>query len=454
MILINILLGLLGLGIVILIHEFGHFVAAKLSGITVETFSLGWGKKLFGIRRGDTEYRISVLPIGGYCKMKGEEILKRSIEEGSEKLADEPGSLFSVSPLKRIITYFSGPFSNFLFAAIVLSLIWFAGFTVRTFENRIILLSEAPFAAESVYPSDEAGMMTGDRIVEMNGKPVTTFQDIEMHVAPNPGKPIDTVLDRNGRLVSVTVVPELDRDNGAGRIGVAAWVEPVISNVEVSSEAHAAGITSGDRIVSIDGLPVRNSIDLYTVLSGGPSIISLDIVRDGSTRTVSMPVTYLEDGEVDLGFVFDTITAIRRERNPIKALGQGAAEAIQTFVLSIKSIGLLFKGVNVKNSVAGPIRLTYFVGEVTSQGFLQGFGTGMVIVSRFLSLISVALGFMNLLPIPALDGGMILFSVGEIILKRPIRPKVFYRFQIIGFVIILGILVLTTFNDVFFFVGR
>jgi len=454
MIIVNIILGLLGLGIVILVHEFGHFLSAKAAGITVEAFSIGWGKKLFAYKRGETEYRISMLPIGGYCKMKGEEILRSAVEEGADQFPDEEGSLFSVKPWKRIVTYFAGPASNFLFAIVVLSIIWFAGFSTQTFGNRIVLLSESPFAQQASYPADKAGLQTGDRIVEMDGHPINTFQDLETQVTPNPGKSIDTVIERNGRRLEVTLVPELDKDTGAGRIGVAAWVEPVIADVTPGSGADLAGLQAGDVIRRVNDVPIQNSVDLYRVLVDQPAGVQIEYLRNGSLKTADMTIGYTEDGQMHLGFVFQTVTTVKRERNPFVAIGKGASEAFQTFILSLKSIGLLFRGVNVQNTVSGPIRLTYFVGEITTQGFGQGIGPGLIVVFRFLSLLSVALGFMNLLPIPALDGGMILFLVGEIISGKPVRPKVFYRYQIVGFIIILGILVLTTFNDVFFFIGR
>jgi len=302
MIIVNIILGLIGLGIVILVHEFGHFLSAKLAGITVEAFSVGWGKKLFSFQRGETEYRISMLPIGGYCKMKGEEILRSAVEEGADRFPDEPGSLFSVSPWKRIATYFAGPAANFVFAIVVLSIIWFAGFTIRTFDNRIVLLSESPFAQQERYPADIAGLQTGDRIVEMEGEPIDTFQDLETHVAPNPGKTIDTVIERDGRRISVELVPELDRDTGAGRIGVAAWVEPTVAAVSAGSGADRAGLEAGDRILTANGVTINNSIDLNTVLVDQPNTVSLTVLRDGSTFTTDMPIGYTEDGQMHLGF--------------------------------------------------------------------------------------------------------------------------------------------------------
>jgi regulator of sigma E protease len=452
MIILNILIGLLGLGLVILVHELGHFGAAKAAGIGVEAFSIGWGKVLYRRRFRETEYRISLLPIGGYCKMRGEEFFRQDESARGDTPPADPGSLFAASPFLRIFTYFAGPLANFVFSVLALSVIWFAGFTVSTFENKVILQSETALSSGDVYPSDTSGMQTGDVIVEIDGRAVESFRDIEKYVTPAAGKELNLVVDRNGRLIELRIVPDLDTESGAGKIGVAAWVDPLVAAVADGSDP--AGIAVGDRIVGANGVQVRHSLDLFAVLEMRPKTIELTVERSGTDRTVVIPVHYSENGEVDLGFSFATMAILERERNPFVAFGRGVGETFETLKLSVTSIGLLFKGVNVRSAVSGPIRITYFVGQVASQGFDQGLARGFIILFRFLSMLSVALCFMNLLPIPALDGGFIVISVMEILFRRPIRPKFFFRYQIVGFAIIFAILMLTLFNDVFYLIGR
>ncbi len=452
MIALNILIGVLGLGLVIFVHELGHFGAAKASGIGVEAFSIGWGKVLYRRKYKGTEYRISLLPFGGYCKMQGEEFFRQNDNTKDDKPVPQHGSLFSVSPFLRAFTYVSGPLANFLFSVVALSIIWFAGFTINTFENKIILQSETPLSSGEIYPADRAGMQTGDTIVEIDGHPVASFRDIEKYVTPAARKELDLIVERDGRLVQLRIVPDLDVESGAGKIGVAAWVETEIA--AVANQFDGAEILPGDRIIGANGLKVRHSLDLFSILETRPEAIELVIERNGSERTVMVPIAYSANGDVELGFSFASLAILEREKNPFLAIWRGGAETVETLKLSIKSIGLLFKGVDVRSAVSGPIRITYFVGQVASQGFSQGLGRGLMILFRFLSMISVALCFMNLLPIPALDGGFIVISVLEILFKKPIRPKFFFRYQIIGFAIIFAILILTLFNDVFYLIGR
>jgi len=180
MILWTILLGLFGLGIIIIVHELGHLVAARISGIEVEAFAVGWGKSLKSFTYNNTEYRINIFPVGGYCKMKGEDEFRKAIENKWSVFLKEPGSLFSVSPFKRFITYAAGPFFNFVFAIILFSLVWAIGYESQTYPNKIILSSEyTSILGDGPRPADKAGLETGDIIISLDNHTIENFADIQ-----------------------------------------------------------------------------------------------------------------------------------------------------------------------------------------------------------------------------------------------------------------------------------
>jgi len=448
----KILLGLLGLGVVVFVHELGHFLAARLMGIDVEAFSIGWGKPFFKKKIGSVEYRLGIFPLGGYCKMKGENEFELAYNNKMEGLNAEKGSYFAVHPFRRAVTCAAGPIFNLLFAILVLSAIWGFGFEVNTLGNRIILASE--ISPGTTNPSDEAGLKTGDRIIEIKGKETKTFNEIQEIIATNPGKELPIQVERDGRILSLSVRPVMEKSSGAGKIGVYFWTDPLIENVAQGSPAEIAGLKSGDRIIKINGVELQNTMGIFQILDKKPAVLAVEFLRGSQTLTASLIPIHNEAGTQDLGITWVAI----RYRNPMLplhlALAKGTAETWKTFALSVKSLSLLFKGVDLTQAVSGPIRITYMVGDIATEGFSQGIGAGISSMANFLSLISIALCIMNLLPLPILDGGMILLFFIEGIYRKPLNPKLISAFQAFGVIIIAGLMLFAVFGDVMYLAKR
>jgi regulator of sigma E protease len=445
----KILLGLIGLGVVVFVHELGHFLAARLMGIDVEAFSIGWGKPFFKKKIGSVEYRLGIFPLGGYCKMKGENEFEQAYNNNKEGQPAEKGSYFSVHPFRRAVTCFAGPFFNLLFAVLVLSVIWGLGVNVNTLGNRIILASE--IVPGTSNPSDEAGLKTGDYIIEIKGKETKFFGEIQEIIATHPGEELPIQVRRDDRILSLVVRPLMEKSSGAGKIGVYSWIDPLIEQIKTGSPAEIAGLKSGDRIIQVNGIELRNTMDLLKILDDRPAVLALELLRGNQTLTASLIPIHNEDGTQDLGIAWVAI----RYRTPVLplhlALVKGAAETWKTFALSVKSLSLLFKGVDLTQAVSGPIRITYMVGDIATESFnQQGIGAGISSVANFLSLISIALCIMNLLPLPILDGGMILLFLVEGIRRKPLNPKFISAFQAFGVIIIAGLMLFAVFGDVMF----
>ncbi|MBN2553611.1 MAG: site-2 protease family protein [Spirochaetales bacterium] len=445
---LTIVFGIIGFGIMVFVHELGHFIAAKRVGIGVETFSLGWGRKIVGFDYKGTNYRISMLPFGGYCKLKGEDPYNAQEQR-------EDGTFFAAPPWKRIVTSAAGPLANVLFAVLVLTLIWWVGFNVHTDGNRIVLASEYGVDILSrTPPATRAGLQTGDRIVAVDGQRINHFQDLLETVATAPNREIVLTVEREGRMLQAALTPELDLDTGAGKIGVYAWRDPIIDKVTPGSAASLAGLQRGDRVTSAGGKPVRHTIDFYQQLEGRPQTLEIGYQREGISREATLVLDYDERGIVNLGATFAVGVYPTQEVGIAGALAKGIEESWETFLITVKGIGLLFKGVNLRNAVAGPLRITYYVGSVATSGFGFGLAEGLVSYFRFLCLLSIVLFIINLLPIPGLDGGQILVFALESLRRRPLQPKVIARIQMISFSFIVLIAVVATFSDILFFMGR
>ena len=452
----SILLGILGLGIVVFIHELGHLLGAKAVGIEVEAFSLGWGKKLISRTWRGTEYRLSLLPLGGYCKMKGEKMLQGALEKGEDTIPKEPGTLFGVSPIRRIFTYLAGPFGNFFFAIFLFALVWQIGFTIYTYPNRVVLTDYYPLlSAAGPSPARRGGIESGDRIVEVEGRKVEHFDDLREVLSANPEDTLDVVVQRDGAELTFQITPEKDASTGMGKIGVSAWIDPVVDQVVPGSAADIGGIKTGDLLVSANERPLHHQLDLMAVMQEQPDKLMVTLRRQGEPLSLTVIPHYNDQGADPLGIGFAGLTVSSPRINPVQALARGAAESVSTLILSVKSLLYLpFSDMAVGDAVSGPIRITYYVGEVASQGFSLGFRQGITSYLRFLGFISIALFFMNLLPIPLLDGGMVAANLFEMVSRKPLKPVLFYRFQMVGFFLLLMLILFTTYNDILFLFQR
>jgi len=449
MIIINIILGLFGLGIVVFFHELGHFLAARLVGINVEAFSIGWGKPILKKKIGFTEYRLGMFPVGGYCKMQGDsDYNNEAYVNLSKGIVPEKGSYHAASPAARILVSFGGPFFNLVLAVILFSFLWGVGFEINTVGNRIVLASEV---TEEAFPADIAGFQTGDRIINIDGRDISYYHEIQENITLNPNKLLPIIVERDGRELQLNVTPSLDRSSGAGRIGVYFWIDPVIDTVTEGSPAFNAGLRKGDRIVSANGIPLLNSIDLMKIRSSYPDELILEYERYGIRSQVQFNRDEIED---ELGFSWETISYRTPNLSFPAAIIKGIQESYRTLAVSITSLRLLFMGIDLTQAVSGPVRITYMMGDIATQGFGQDIGTGFRSIANFLALISIALCVMNLLPLPILDGGMIILFLVEMIRGKPTPPKAVAVFQVCGIVIIFSLMILALFGDIMFFVRR
>jgi regulator of sigma E protease len=452
MIVFKIALGLAGLGIVVFVHELGHFLAARLMGIDVEAFSIGWGKPVLKKNIRGVEYRLGMFPLGGYCKMRGENEFQEAWENRQKEAAPVKGTFLGASPFRRIVVSFAGPLFNLIFAVLVLSVIWGLGFEVNTLGNRIVLASE--MNPDQRYPADEAGLLSGDRIIGINGKKTAYYHEIQEHIAVNPEKDLSLTVDRDGAILNLAIRPTLDKSSGAGKIGVYFWTDPVIETVAAGSPASEAGLKPGDRLLRAGGEEIRYNAALIKILEKAPPSFALEYERDGRTENTVIFPEYGENGAADLGITYGYIRYRTPVLSPPAALAKGASESWKTLVVSLRSLGLLFRGIDLTQAVSGPVRITYMVGDIAAEGFGQSFGAGIRSMADFLALISVALCIMNLLPLPILDGGMIVLFIVEAVRRKPLNPRAISAFQTAGAVLIFGIMIFAVFGDILYLARR
>lgn len=367
------LYGLLCLIFLILFHEIGHFLAAKLFGVKVESFSVGFGPVLFHKTIKGTDYRLSLLPLGGYCGMKGEDEYRKAIEENLPEIPAEPDSLYGVHPLKRALIGFAGPFFNFILAVIFCSLVNVIGYEYYTYSNKIILANEVIPGASMA--AENAGIKSGDKIIKIGKKEITDFSEMYSEISIHPDEDILITVDRNGQILEFMVHSDLDKSTGSGKIGV----------------------------VSDSNNVIKKHTPHY---------------------------------------------------NFFKAICHGFLDCCNYISVTFKSVKILFKGIDFSNAVSGPARVTEMLGSTVKDGFSAGLKTGFISIFQLMSIISISLFIMNLLPIPVLDGGLILFAIIEAISHKKIKPKTQYYIQFIGIAFIATLFIVAVTSDITYFIHK
>ncbi|MGL4986695.1 MAG: RIP metalloprotease RseP [Treponemataceae bacterium] len=447
---INVILGLLGLGIIVFVHELGHFVAARVCGVEVETFSIGMGPVLLRKKYKNTEYRLSLIPMGGYCGMKGEKGFQEAIEHNWAQIPKEKGSFYGVHPLKRALIAFSGPLFNFIFAVFAFIIISMVGYSFSTTSNKIIVTNDIDSSLRS--RAFEAGIRSGDLITFVDDVPINNFMDIYSNIAVNPQKELRIGVNRDGESLTFRLTPDLDTATGAGKIGVYGWIDPLIDSVKDASPAHLAGLQKNDVIVAVDGDTIFHTVGLSLALKDKTKAL-LTVLRDEKEITTEILLPYSENGRAESGLLFKGIEEHSKTYSFFPSIAHGIKETLNLLFLTVKSLTLLFKGVDVTQAVSGPIRITLMIGEIAQSGFSKGVSAGIVSSLNFLALISISLFIMNLLPIPILDGGLILFAVLEFIRRKAVSPKLLYKIQFVGLGFIAILFSLALFSDARFILG-
>jgi len=451
--LIIIFFGVLGLSIIVLIHELGHYFAAKICGVGVETFSIGFGKEIFSFTRNDTKYRISWILLGGYCKLKGEMFKPNFTEQEFEEAKKVEGSFLNSPPLKKIFISAAGPGANVIFGALIFSIISFIGFNIPTFGTRIVLQADYPLDDPNpVVIAKEAGLETGDTILAINEKEVNNFYEIRQIIVKSAGDNLVFQIDRNGEILERTIVPEDIPDKFEPRIGIHVWIAPIIDKVKKGSSFQIGGLKQGDIIVSVNDIKIEHTVAFSKILHDKSKVLNITYKRDGELySTVCIP--RYEKDEIETGISFKHITIRSPRVDPFSAVLQGISRTGKIFSLIIKSFAYLFRvGVkDVSDVVAGPIRIIQNVGNQALVGFNFGIGEGITNFLSFICFLGILLAFMNLLPIPILDGGQIVLAI-IMGIKREMGPKFIYRYQLVGFSIIAMLTLLAIFSDIFYLI--
>jgi regulator of sigma E protease len=437
------LLILVGLSVVVFLHEGGHFLAARWAGVEVEAFAIGWGKILWSWKPGRTEYRICLLPLGGYCKMKGEQDLVLAIERSDEQVIASEGSLFGAPAWKRIIISAAGPVANLITTLVVFTVLALTGVPSMGPQSRILLASDVD--GRTGTAAEAAGLVSGDLVTAVATKPVRSFADLQAAIAAQGTKTQTWTIERQGAVLQKDVTPQADPASGRSLVGVYASNPPVLRSVASQSPAALAGFRPGDRVTAVDGIPIdADQVFVQKVTASKPSH-EVTVDRGGQLVTLTLVP---EGPKVPLGLSFQVPTYPAQGQSPDRAVATGWTQTFDMLGQMLQGLGRLFLGKeNPVQALSGPIGIVEQGTNAVSTAFGFGFDFGFATLVNILAFLSLALFLMNLLPIPALDGGSIVVSLVEGIRRRRLSLKALMTYQQVGAFVVLGLLIFTTLND-------
>jgi regulator of sigma E protease len=421
------------LGFMILIHEFGHYAVAKLLGVRVEVFSIGFGKRLLGFRKGDTDYRISAIPLGGYVKMSGENPM--------DERTGDPAEFMSHSRWHRFLIAIAGPSMNILLAIFLLTTVYMVHYEYPVFLDK-------PAVIEGVKhdsAADRAGLMAGDRIVKVDGIDNPTWEQLQPRVWLSPNQPLTITIQRGDQRFEKTIIPQAVTTS---EVGSAGWYpeEPVIvGRVEAGSPAAKAGLQEDDRIVAMNGQPlVSIEAMIERLQQTKESPVDLTVLRGNQTQNfhLSPVLSKTEDPKEQryrLGFLNKGETKVTTLPFA-QALGLSLEQNKKYSLLILELAKKLVQGKVSPRMVSGPIGIAQDAGYAAQQ-------KGWTPLMELTAGISLNLGIFNLLPIPIMDGGVILFLFIEGLMRRDVSLRIKERVYQAAFVFLVLFAVMVIYND-------
>ncbi len=420
------------LGVMIVVHEFGHFAAAKLLGVRVETFSVGFGKRLLGFTRGGTDYRLSALPFGGYVKMAGENPM--------EERTGDPGEFMSHPRWERFLIAIAGPAMNILLAIALLTLVFMVHYERPVYIDKPAVIGWVLDGS----PADKAGLEPGDRIINIGGTSNPVWEDVFPKIALSPNHEVNLTIKRGNETLNKTIIPEAA---GEDQVGDAGWLPDApntVVDLQPGMPAEKAGIQVGDDIVAINGTPVRSTPGMVRLLqtsNGKP--VEVSVVRNRQEMKLALtPVLEDQNGHKQYKMGVQTDFSTEVSRLPIgKAFSKSLDENKRNSMLILELVKKMVERKVSMKTMSGPIGIARISGRAARQ-------PGWMPLLMVMAIISLNLGIFNLFPIPILDGGLILLLIIEGVMRRDISQTVKERIYQAAFVCLILFAGVVIFNDV------
>lgn len=414
------------LGVLVFVHELGHFLVARWLGVRVITFSLGFPPRIWGFKRGGTDYCIGAIPLGGFVKMAG--------ENPEEERTGAPDEFLSRPKWDRFRILLAGPTMNIVLSVVLMTIVLMRGAQVPAFQDEPVVVG----AVTAGSPAERAGIQAGDRITSVAGHDVPTWDDYFLTIGSRADREVPLTLLRGGRETTLSVTPESQGRFEVGDIGILPDVHPRIQTIEKGGPADKAGLKLGDVVRAVNGETVVFSKQLSEAIRKYPDVrIDVSITRGG--HDLSLPVVPEKRGSVGvIGIgIQDAFKVI--QPGPFGAVKLSVEKNVQFAGLIVQTLaGLLTRETSPKQ-LMGPVAIAQLSGDYAAAGWIALF--------TFMASLSLNLGLLNLLPIPVLDGGHIFIMAIEGLVRRDFSVRVKERLLMVGFALLMTLMVTVIYND-------
>ncbi len=427
-------------GILIWFHELGHFLFAKLFRVKVEVFSVGFGPPLIAKRIGDTVYQVALIPLGGYVKLYGE-----------NSKVDDPYAFSSKPPWQRILIAFAGPLFNFILTVILFIVVFSIGIDVPKYMKGPPVIG---FVEKGSW-AEKAGLKDGDRVLRIGDTKVERWEDIKRTVIEltiRKEKEVDIVVLREGKEITLrTRLPEID--TGTEVLGIHPHLPPVVGAVFERipgigpSPAYQVGIRPGDRIVAVNGREVRSWYEVVEVVrsSEGRPVV-LELLRDGERIRKEVIPAVDPRRKIPVLGIAPEVETVKESFSLDEAVVKAFERTFELIVLTFKVLWGLITGAISLKTLGGPIAIAQFAGQAAQSGIVPYLSS--------MAFISLQLGIFNLLPLPVLDGGLILLFLIEMVRRKPLPDRFKEYWQRVGFALIISLMAFVVINDLIRLIGK
>jgi len=414
------------LGVLVFVHELGHFLAARRLGVRVLTFSLGFGPKLLKVRRGDTEYCVSVIPLGGYVKMAG--------ENPDDPRTGRPDEFLSKTKWERFQILIMGPAMNIILAVVVMAIVLAQGAEVPIYQDQPPVVG----AVTPGSPAERAGIQRGDLILTVAGDDVETWDDLFIAVGTRPDRDVSLTLVRGGQTQTVSLRTESETRFEIGNIGVLPDINPIVASVIAGTPAERAGLKAGDVVLAVNGERMVTRTQFIEAISRNPER-EIEMTIERGEQQLQVRATPYKEGDRGMLGLYVSEPTRSFTPGPLEAIQLSVQRNIEFSGLIFKTLGGLFVGETSPRQLMGPVAIAQLSGESAQAGWIALF--------TLMASISLNLGLLNLLPIPVLDGGHILIMALEGVARRDFSMAVKEKMLLAGFVLLMMLMVTVIYND-------